>query len=182
MGAAKRGQVEPGTVAGPAPTWEADREGALTPDAVLTPTTATESMMLTRSVQRARARVADRAPGRDDPEPTNPTLPPAPGTDALLRRLERRDPPAAVVIVGAGVALPADRDPRGVADVSVLELPAGVDPELVGWDAVRGLETVIVVDGLDCDPERLSAALRAAGARRGTVATLTGRGPVRRPA
>ena len=119
----------------------------------------------------ARSAVAGVSP------PDRPTLPPAPGTDALRRRLERRDPPAAVVIVGADVSLPADRDPRGVADVVVLELPAGVDPERVAWDAVSGLETVIVVDGLTCDPERLSGALRAAGARRGTVTTLTGRGP-----
>ena len=62
-------------------------------------------------------------------------------------------------------------------DLAVLELPAGVDPELVGWDAVSGLDVVIVVDGLPMEPERLSGALRAAGARRGTVTTLTGRGP-----
>jgi|GEM_PF-4639971 len=91
-------------------------------------------------------------------------LPPAPGTDALRRRLERRDPPALVVVIGVDADMPAEHHPYGRANVAVLELPADADPARIDWTAAEGLEALVLIDGLVISPELIADALLGAGA------------------
>ena len=91
-------------------------------------------------------------------------LPLAPGTDALRRRLEQRDPPEAVIVIATDLQVPPGRDPRGVVGLAVLELTGDVDPVATDWSIVAGLPVTIVEDQLPCEPADVAEALVRAGA------------------
>ena len=67
-------------------------------------------------------------------------------------------------MLGVDVRIRPEHDPRGRADVAVLEMPAAANPARINWRAVAGLEVVLCVDGLSCSTDEIVTALRDAGA------------------